>query len=276
VSIPPPFQHLVDDAAIFPPGLAPLPDAMAAHVAHRRAAHADLVGPFLADAARLDALIALAPEGLEVGVVVPSPDVVADVVDRVATAGLVLVGLEVKLGGTPPAAEQVGEVAAVAPDGVATYVEVPRPTAPDWPGVLDAVFAHGLRLKFRTGGTEASAFPSEDEVASWIEAAVAQAVPFKCTAGLHHAVRHIGHDTGFEHHGYLNILLATARATGGADHAAVVASLAERNTAALTDAVRDIPDLERAREAFMSYGSCSIVEPYDDLAALGLLTAPTR
>ncbi|QCW52258.1 hypothetical protein FE634_20800 [Nocardioides dongxiaopingii] len=271
MSIPPPFRHLVDDAAIFPPGLAPLPDAVAAHAAHLRSDHAALVGPFLVDAARLDDLGALAPAGLAVSVVVPAPDAVTDVVARAGAAGLVLAGLEVKLGGAGAPGAQVAQVAELsAGSGVPTHVEVPRVTDPAWPAVLDAVLAHGLRLKFRTGGTEAAAFPFEAEVGGWIEAAVAHGVPFKCTAGLHHAVRHTGPATGFEHHGYLNILLATARALAGAPVAPV---LAERDGPALARAVALLPpeDLLAARAAFTSYGSCSILEPLEDLTALHLL-----
>ena len=49
----------------------------------------------------------------------------------------------------------------------------------------------------------------------WIDAALDRETPFKCTAGLHRAVRHTG-DDGFEHHGFLNVLLATRRAFDGA------------------------------------------------------------
>ena len=41
---------LVDDAAVFPPGNAALPDAVAAHREHRAAWYADLVGPLLVPA----------------------------------------------------------------------------------------------------------------------------------------------------------------------------------------------------------------------------------
>jgi hypothetical protein len=275
VSIPRPFLHLVDDAAIFPPGLAPLAEAVPAHVAHLASEHADLVGPFIVDAARLDELAALAPAGFAVSVVVPAPGAVELVVRRTAGA-LVLAGLEVKLGGDAPLVEQVAAVAAAAPAGVPAYVEVPRPTHPEWPAVLSAVAERGLRLKFRTGGTEAAAFPSEAEAAAWITGAVAAGVPFKCTAGLHNAVRHTGHETGFEHHGYLNVLLATARALTGSGAAAVEAALAERDSQALAGALEDLSDecLVRARTAFTSYGSCSILEPLEDLAALHLLTTP--
>jgi hypothetical protein len=281
VSIPRPFLHLVDDAAIFPPGLAPLPDAVEAHVAHLASGHADLVGPFIVDAARLEALGALAPEGLAASVVVPSPGQVPGVVETAGRAGLTLAGLEVRLDAAeaPEAPEaqaaQVAEIAATAPAGVPTYVEAPRPTAAAWPAVLTAVAEHGLRLKFRTGGTEAAAFPSEEEVAGWITGAVAAGVPFKCTAGLHHAVRHTGPETGFEHHGYLNVLLATARATAGDDAPAVAAALALRDPDALVAALEELADerLARARDSFTSYGSCSILEPLEDLTDLHLLTA---
>jgi hypothetical protein len=274
VSIPRPFLHLVDDAAIFPPGLAPLPEAVSAHVAHLASDHADLVGPFIVDAGRLDALAALAPAGFAVSVVVPSPGQVGSVVERAGSAGLTLAGLEVKLDHDRPPATQVAEIATAAPADVPTYVEVPRPTDPTWPAVLDAVVAHGLRLKFRTGGTEPAAFPSEDEVAGWLRAAAAAGIPFKCTAGLHRAVRHTGHETGFEHHGYLNVLLAASRAIAGQNATMVTAALSLRDEDALVAALDAVPEeqLVLARDAFTSYGSCSILEPLEDLTDLHLLT----
>ena len=86
-----------------------------------------------------------------------------------------------------------------------------------WEAAADEVAAAELRLKFRTGGVEAHLFPSADQVVSWIDAALDRELRFKCTAGLHNAVRHRDPDTGFEHHGFLNVLVATARgcSTGG-------------------------------------------------------------
>jgi hypothetical protein len=273
--IPAQFRSLVDDAAIFPPGLSPLTNAVAAHVEHLRSPHRDLVGPFIVDAARLDALLALDPAhtaGLAVSVVVPEPSVVGAVGVRATAGGLDLAALEVKLDLSRPLAAQVGEIAEAAPSGVATYVEVPRPGHPEWADVLAAVAARGLMLKFRTGGTEAAAFPSESEVATWIVGAVGARTPFKCTAGLHHAIRHLGAETGFEHHGYLNVLLATARAHAGAHLTAVAVALAERSPERVADAVASDPGVPAARKWFTSYGSCSILEPLNDLEALDLIT----
>ena len=102
-----------------------------------------------------------------------------------------------------------------------------------------------------------------NRIATWIRDAVARSVPFKCTAGLHQAVRHTDATTGFEHHGYLNILLATARALSGADAAEVEAVVAQRDAQALAEEVARSSDrvMTSARDAFTSYGSCSILEP---------------
>ena len=48
------------------------------------------------------------------------------------------------------------------------------------------------------------------------DACVDRGVAVKCTAGLHHAVRHTDPATGFEHHGFLNVLLAASALAEGA------------------------------------------------------------
>ena len=67
------------------------------------------------------------------------------------------------------------------------YVEIaPGPEAAAW---LSRVAARRLRAKVRTGGVTAEAFPSPDALLAFLDAAVGAGVPFKATAGLHHAVR---------------------------------------------------------------------------------------
>jgi hypothetical protein len=131
----------------------------------------------------------------------------------------------------------------------------------------------GLRLKFRTGGVEAHLFPTAGQLAAWIDAALDRELPFKCTAGLHNAVRHDG--DGFPHHGFLNVLLATRRAFDGAGRDEVVATLEQRDGRALLAEVTDpAAEIAAARRWFTSFGSCSVLEPRDDLIALGLLEDP--
>ena len=139
-----------------------------------------------------------------------------------------------------------------------------------WLRAADEVAEAGLRLKFRTGGLEAAPFPAAHALARWIDAALDRETPFKCTAGLHNAVRHTGED-GFAHHGFLNVLLATVRAFDGAARDEVVAMLERARPRAPLVAARRDEDLARARRWFTSFGSCSVNEPLDDLIALGLL-----
>ena len=102
----------------------------------------------------------------------------------------------------------------------------PRPTT-GWLAAADVVAEGEHRLKFRTGGLEADKFPAPATVAGWIDAALDRETPFKCTAGLHHAIAHRDHATGFEHHGFLNVLLATRQAFDGATQAEVATLLAD-------------------------------------------------
>ncbi|WP_340538901.1 hypothetical protein [Nocardioides sp. GXZ039] len=273
--IPRPFRHLVDDAAIFPPGLAPLPDSVTAHLERRPGSLGGLVGPYIVDVGRLGALAELdGITGLDVSVVITLVPEIALATALCDAAGPSLRSLELRLLPDAEPETALPTAAQLTPSGAETYVEAPRPGSPGWTTTRDQAATHGLRLKFRTGGTESAAFPTEAEVAQWIADAVERDVPFKCTAGLHHALRHTAADTGFEHHGFLNVLLATVRAAGGADREEVIATLADRDPESVTTAVRAaraVGELAAARERFVSFGSCSIAEPYADLASLGLL-----
>ncbi|MFP5254166.1 MAG: hypothetical protein ACLGH4_10280, partial [Actinomycetes bacterium] len=126
----------------------------------------------------------------------------------------------------------------------------------------------------RTGGLTPDLFPTPEQLAAVIAAALDREVRFKCTAGLHRAVRHDEPGTG-RHHGFLNVWLATRASLDGADEGEVAALLASEDAEALREraaAAGDQP-LAGARRWFRSFGSCSVVEPLEDLVALGLLGA---
>ncbi len=158
------------------------------------------------------------------------------------------------------------------------HVEPPRlrdaPPTPDWLAALDELAAADVRLKLRTGGLEADAFPSAEEVTAFVGAALDRELAFKCTAGLHHALRHRDATTGFEHHGFLGVLLATRAALDGASPHEVAAALEETDPAAVLDALGAAGEtgLTSARRWFTGFGSCSVRDPLDDLTELGLVT----
>ena len=273
--LPAAWRGLVDDAAIFPPGDAPLADAAAEHQARRTAPHADLVGTFVVRDTDLPALKAT-PLALSV-VATGGAGNVAGLASLARKLHIAVEGVEIALRDPDDPVGAARRVAAAVDaaradgqldDHVPVFVEIPGSCPePAWLAAADEVAAQEFRLKFRTGGLDAAAFPPAPALARWIDAALDRETPFKCTAGLHRAVRHTGED-GFEHHGFLNVLVATRRAFDGAPSDEVVATLEERDAGAL---VEDAGELDRARRWFTSFGSCSVTEPLDDLIALGLL-----
>jgi hypothetical protein len=292
-TIPAAFRSLVDDAAIFPPGNAPLAEALRAHREHRAAAYADLLGPFVvSDVALPDLIEEVRTQGgsdpLAVSVVVTGGAGAIEPAVRWAGRAeeLDLAGVELRLRDEEDLPRNARRVATVVDqlwasgeldDETPVYVEPPRPSgadpAPSWLSAIDEVAALDLRLKFRTGGATHDAFPAPAELATCIDAALDRELRFKCTAGLHNAIRHRDEQTGFEHHGFLNVLLATRAALDGSTAADVAGLLAATDAAevrALLDSAG--PDgLSSARRWFTSFGSCSVLEPLEDLIDLDLL-----
>ncbi|MBD0323954.1 MAG: hypothetical protein ICV72_11300, partial [Aldersonia sp.] len=73
----------------------------------------------------------------------------------------------------------------------------------------------------------------------------------------------------FEQHGFLNLLLAAATAEAGASVDTIAAVLALRDVAAVATRVQDLDPVVRA--SFVSYGTCSVLEPMIDLVDLNLV-----
>ena len=123
----------------------------------------------------------------------------------------------------------------------------------------------GLRAKVRCGG---SVLPSVPALAEFVQACRRLEVPFKATAGLHHAVRS-GDD-----HGFLNLLAAAVfgdeeEALAEEDPSAFAVTdeaFGWREHQAGPDEIASI-----RRDLFVSFGSCSAQEPIDGLRALGML-----
>ena len=270
------LRGFCDDAAIFPPGLLPLDEAVEAHRAHLVSGHASLVGPFIVSAAVLPDLVDLIrpTEVFEVAVTVPDPRRVAPTLTLAAgIEGLRVVAVEVAVPEDLSAETVVPRLsqALAARDGIEVFVELPRDSRR--PPLIAALSQSPYLAKLRTGGVRADLYPDEQELAEAIVALVAASLPFKATAGLHHALRNTDPVTGFEQHGFLNVLAATHTAQQGGDVTAVAAVLAERDPVAVLAHVRDALDSGEPRTAFRSFGTCSITEPRDEMAALGLISA---
>jgi hypothetical protein len=272
---------LVDDAGLFPPASLPMADALARHRADDAAGRLMLTGRFLCPASRLGELheewarqAGERAEPLRLGVILDT-----------GLDGLDAAGAEIA--SEPRLALEMVEVPASTEDGVAAVLEalvgfehaafLEGPRSPEWVKTVGAWSRPGgLRgAKVRCGGARAELFPTPEELAAFVCACFEHGVPFKATAGLHSAVRHRDEDTGFVHHGFLNLVLAAVRAASRAPVDEVAAVLASTDTEALVAGARAVSgrELVASRGLFRAYGSCSTSEPVEEATRLGLLGA---
>lgn len=194
--------------------------------------------------------------------------------------------IEVKVTG----AGQLDAVIERVPEDIYPFFEPPAALVMggDPRGFVAALSGEAAGAKIRTGGVTPDAFPSPLDVARFMVACQHAGVPFKATAGLHHAVR-AEHPLTYEPgcprgvmHGFLNLFVAAVMLrTHRIDEAKVAAVLEEKDASAFhftDEGVRwhglfaEVAQIAKAREAFcVSYGSCSFDEPVDELKGLGLL-----
>jgi hypothetical protein len=246
VATPPLLERLIDHAALFPPASMSLDDALAEDRRARESPHADVIGRFVVPAALLPDLPGERPQ---LSVVLRDPGEIDSVR---AAAGVEAVELRLE-DPRPRPADILETYRALQPLGVEAYFELVLDD--NWrdsvPAAIGSISAVGGRVKLRCGG---ETVPTVEQVAFVIAVCRDSGVPFKATAGLHHAVRHDGE------HGFLNLLAAAT-----APRPRLEAVLAEEDPAALH------PE-EAARAVFTSFGSCSWEEPVEDLVGLGLLS----
>ncbi|MBE1466378.1 hypothetical protein [Kibdelosporangium phytohabitans] len=274
--VPPLLARLVDDAALFPPGNAAMPDAIAAHLEMRSSNRAAVMGLFLCPASRLPELItelikARPVKPVALSLVIDTglggvPKALSIVESRTELLALRMVEMPAPSDVDDQWLERVSEFV---PEDVIRVIE-PRRGGPDWLESIRKVAEHGSWPKLRCGGLSQQAFPTVDEISDFMSVVSAGGVSFKATAGLHNAVRHTDEETGFTHHGFLNLLVATARSLAGGD---VREALTSTDSEALAKEAAELSEAasHAVRGVFASYGSCSLAEPVADLEQLGLL-----
>jgi hypothetical protein len=266
-----------------------MPEAVMGHLSHQSAWYREMSGPFVCAAARIDALgIALTagnvPE-LDLALVAAAGGAgLQDAMDAISAEPRIrLRAVEVSVALEPDQGEEenhavdavsslVNVLDGVPLAGSTAFVEVPLRAWSD--EALRIIADHGYLAKLRTGGVTAAAFPDEQLLGGCLSALAEHRIAFKCTAGLHHAVRHTAQDTGFEQHGFLNVLLATAAAVSGADMTQVAAVLADRDGRRLAGQASTVgaDAAAEVRGLFRSFGTCSTDEPLADLVTLGLVS----
>lgn len=155
------------------------------------------------------------------------------------------------------------------------------------PALADAISKHNKTggksaYKLRTGGVVAASFPPSSKIAFALKTCIDREVPMKCTAGLHHPIRHYNESVKTEMHGFINVFgagILNVCLNLSADVMTEILEDEEVDNFHFSESSFGWKDyhilasrVQEAREQFMiSYGSCSFDEPVDDLKTLGLL-----
>ncbi len=294
---------VVDYAGLFPPAALALDASIRNYARYLDDADRWMLGRFICPAGRLGELVpyveelfsthrltvsALAAVGADQDAFRPalSQDITAVERFREAAGGRATVDvLETRLpseAGTAVLAELAGVCREA---GLRPFVEAGF--AGDWrvrlARTLETIAGQeGLGYKLRSGGVEASAFPTPEQVAFAIAVCARAGIPMKFTAGLHHPVRRYHQSVQTKMHGFLNVFTACCLGWGMKwDERRLLAVLEDEDPRSFRfqdyglswrDAALSTEQVAQARRDFAtSFGSCSFDEPREDLRGLGLM-----
>jgi hypothetical protein len=283
------MKGLVDYAGLFPPASLDMRGAVERYREYLTGEDAWALGRFVVSASRLGEFTAAFNDvccgerepvwGLSV---LLSDDLTGDAaaIEKLTRGAVLLDSVEVKAA-SPAAA---GRVLADFAPGVDVFLEFAPGQAAE---MLPVLARFGARAKIRTGGVTAEAIPSVETVVEFLLACARAKIPFKATAGLHHAVRgaykltYEAQSARATMHGFVNVFLAAVLAWRGEDAKALSDTLAVEDASAFKfgeDEVHwlgmsaGVDEIEAARREFaISYGSCSFDEPLDEVKAAGWL-----
>ncbi|HEY9505951.1 MAG TPA: hypothetical protein VIQ27_08270 [Gemmatimonadales bacterium] len=276
------LRESIDYAGLFPPAGLGMAQVVANYSSYRAGPHAWALGRLVVPASRLPELEATGGD-LRIAALLGT-DAAGDL-ERIREFNRRHPGAVDVVEAKADSPEAVERLLTRVPSQLTRYVEIP--IAHDPAPLAAAVAKRGGRLKVRTGGITADAFPSAADLLRFLHAAREAAVPFKATAGLHHPLRA---EYRFTYEpdsscgtmfGFLNLFLAAALMADGLDDGDAERLLEERDREALRfdaegvewDGRRlDLAAIRHARESvIVSFGSCSFTEPLGDLQSLGLL-----
>ncbi len=187
--------------------------------------------------------------------------------------------------------DEIGHQRRDLPPSFTAYFEIPITV--DVSPLVKMMAKVGARAKVRTGGVTPEAFPPAEAIIDFMVACQREVVPFKATAGLHHAVRgeyrltYEPESPKRMMYGFLNVFIAAGLLYSGENEETALAVLEETDPSAFRfedDAIEcrgkriTREQLLASRAEFaISFGSCSFREPVDELTHLARsVTSPER
>jgi len=284
---------IIDYAGLFPPSQLSMPQAVANYAAYQRGDYEWMLGRFVVPVASLDEFMTSAKDFFSDGedawrLSVLAGEDIYETVHRIEEfnhahhARAVCDALEVKSN----TSYQIKEIADAASPSLKTYFEIP--VDEHLADLISTLAVYGQCAKIRTGGITEAAFPSAEQITKFMRVCLAANVPFKATAGLHHplrAVKPLTYEADAPEgtmNGFLNVFLAAAFLRQGYQPKLINELLKDKRA---DNFFFDDNGVVWRQEHFLgtvllenlrtrsaiSFGSCSFVEPIDDLQEIGLL-----
>lgn len=297
------MDGVIDFAGLFPPASLDMGPMVDAWVRGLEAEHAWMLGRVIVPVSRLDEFAAAARDRIPADVdedpwvisalVTPSADASfsaqLEAIGRFnetwatdGSGGAVIDVVEFRGGSANSLDRMLDEL----PDDLFPFVELPLDE--DLRGLLAVLVGSDAGAKVRTGGIRPELYPDTGQLANFIVQCAKADVPWKATAGLHHPLRHHNDAVPAMEFGFLNVFTAALLArrdeeVSPDDIAPVLACDDIASFDFLDDALCwgehrfELDEIEEARISFsLSFGSCSFDDPWNDLEALGLMTAGQR
>ena len=188
------LNGIIDYAGLFPPARLTMDDAVREYARYRQSEDKDLLGRFILPSSRLDEFSSASRSFLSTdgsahwhlsAIVSPGNDADIDAISEfnAEQSGVTVDAIEMPVHSTAEiewAANQFGK-------SFALFLE--PPLTPDCSDLLASIASSGASGKLRTGGVVPGAIPPAAAVLRFIDTCAALDLPFKATAGLHHAIR---------------------------------------------------------------------------------------
>lgn len=281
---------IVDYAGLFPPARLRMDDAVREFARYCQSDERDLLGRFILPASRLcefssaaRSFVARDDPWRVSAIVSAGSETDTDVISELNAeqVGVIVDAIEMPL----HSAIEVEWAANHFGKSFALFLE--PPLGPHCTDLLSSIAQAGVAAKLRTGGVVPSAIPPASAVLQFIVTCAKLGLPFKATAGLHHAIRgeypltYEEDSPRAKMFGYLNVFLAAAFLRAGLPEPALLDLLQEEDPSSIEfdgdgvswrGNVADGVCLADTRKSLaVSFGSCSFTEPVDEAKQLHLI-----
>ncbi len=283
------LTEIIDYAGLFPPSQVGMTSAVHNFADYLQSENAWMLGRFIVPISRLDEFLFEAESLFDqkpwrLSVILEGN--LEEAIEKInkfndANSDKFLVDtLEMKVN----SADEIHQASKILPNNLTTYFEIPLQEI-----MTDLMIALAMtknRAKIRTGGITQNAFPNSADIIKFMRVCIAANVPFKATAGLHHplkCVKPLTYDADAAigtMHGFLNVFLSACFLRQDLNNSFVHKLINETDASKFKfneDSISwgsetisaNAIAVTRGKNA-ISFGSCSFLEPIEDLQNAGL------